>query len=126
MGRRGSIDKDASVVMEDDVVDLVGGADISVGSDEVEIVHDEDEIVAVSGRESRRARRDKRNSEGEGPLGGNGSGAIEPVSEMAIPDPPLADPVSALVTCSGCGSRFATEPGTVSMKCPVCGTRIGL
>ena len=126
MGRRGSIDKDSSVVMEDDVVDLVGVADLSIGSDEVEIVHNEDDVVAVSGRDSRRARRDKRNSEGEGALGESGSETMEEMPEMPIPDSPLASPVSVQVTCSGCGSRFATEPGIVSMKCPVCGTRIGL
>tara|TARA_Y100001934_G_scaffold56877_1_gene70354 strand:- start:17218 stop:22197 length:4980 start_codon:yes stop_codon:yes gene_type:complete len=126
VGRRGSIDKDASVVMEDDVVDLVGGEDISIGSDEVEIVHDEDEVVAVSGRDSRRERRNKRKSEKEGPLGDDDSETIEPMLEMPNPDSPLASPVAVQVTCSGCGSRFATEPGIVSMKCPVCGSRIGL
>ena len=126
MGRRGSIDKDASVGMEDDVVDLVGGEDISIGSDEVEIVHDEDEVVAVSGRDSRRERRNKRKSEMEVPLGDDGSETIEPMLEMPYPDSPFASPVAVQVTCSGCGSRFATEPGIVSMKCPVCGSRIGL
>jgi len=62
VGRKGSIDKEASVVMEDDVVDLVDETDFSIGSDDVEIVDEAPEGVEESGRKSRRARRDSRNS----------------------------------------------------------------
>ena len=126
VGRRGSIDKDVSVVMEDDVVDLVGEADLSIGSDEVEIVHEEDDVTDLSGRDSRRARREKRSSEGVELQGVEDSSTIETVLEIPIPDSPLMPPVAGQVTCQGCQSRFATEPGTISMKCPVCGTKIGL
>jgi len=127
VGRRGSIDKDASVVMEDDVVDLVGGTDLSIGSDEIEIVQDDsNDDTAVSGRDSRRARRDRRNYEEDGLLDTAGSGAIEPVLEIQMPDYPMAPPISGQVTCPGCKSRFATEPGVMSMKCPVCGSKIDL
>jgi len=127
VGRRGSIDKDASVVMEDDVVDLVGGNDLSIGSDEIEIVQDDsNDDTAVSGRDSRRARRDRRNYEEDGLLDTAGSGAIEPVLEIQMPDYPMAPPISGQVTCPGCKSRFATEPGVMSMKCPVCGSKIDL
>jgi hypothetical protein len=126
-GRRGSIDKDASVVMEDDVVDLVGETDLSVGSDEIEIVqYDSNDDIAVSGRDSRRARRDKRKSEENGLLDTAGPGTIEPVLEIQMPDYPMAPPISGQVICPGCKSRFATEPGVMSMKCPVCGSKIDL
>ena len=127
VGRRGSIDKNASVVMEDDVVDLVGETDLPVGSDEVEIVQDDsNDDIAVSGRDSRRARRDRRNSEEGGLLDTTGSGTIEPVLEIQMPDSPMAPPIAGQVTCPGCKSRFATEPGVMSMKCPVCGSKIDL
>ena len=114
------------MVMEDDVVDLVGEADLSIGSDEVEIVHEEDDVTDLSGRDSRRARREKRSSEGVELQGVEDSSTIETVLEIPIPDSPLMPPVAGQVTCQGCQSRFATEPGTISMKCPVCGTKIGL
>ena len=126
VGRRGSIDQDANVVMEDDVVDLVGEADLSIGSDQVEIVHEESEVVGVSGRESRRSRREKRGSEGVELLGSGDSDSIEPELEIPSPDSPMLVPVAGQVTCQGCGSRFATEPGVMSMKCPVCGAKVGL
>jgi len=127
VGRRGSIDKDASVVMEDDVVDLVGETDLSIGSDEIEVVQDDsNDETGKNGRDSRRARRDRRNSEEDGLLDTAGSGAIEAELEIQMPDYPMAPPISGQVTCPGCKSRFATEPGVVSMKCPVCGSKIGL
>jgi hypothetical protein len=127
VGRRGSIDKDASVVMEDDVVDLVRGTDLSIGSDEIEVVQDDsNDHTAVSGRDSRRARRNRRNSEEDGLPDTAGSVAIEPELEIQMPDYPMAPPISGQVTCPGCESRFATEPGVMSMKCPVCGSKIGL
>ena len=125
-GRRGSIDQDANVVMEDDVVDLVGEADLSIDSDEVEIVHEEADVIGVSGRESRRSRREKRSSEEGELLGSGGSDTIEPVLEIPSPDSPVLVPAAGHVTCQGCRSRFVTEPGVMSMKCPVCGTKVSL
>jgi len=126
VGRRGSIDKDSSVVMEDDVVDLIGGTDFSIGSDEVEIVRDMGDEAPLSGRDSRRARRERRNPEGDELLGSNGSETIEAPLEIPIPGIPLAPQIADRVTCSVCGSRFATEPGAKSTKCPVCGSKIDL
>ena len=40
IGNRRSMDKESSVIMEDDVVDIVGQTDISIGIDEVEIIDD--------------------------------------------------------------------------------------
>ena len=125
VGRKGSIDKEASVVMEDDVVDLVDETDFSIGSDDVEIVDEAPEGVEESGRKSRRARRDSRNS-----ADALVSDSTDPVTnaELEIPTPnaPIVNPVGGQVPCFGCGSKFATEPGVISMKCPVCGSIIEL
>ncbi|MCH1591773.1 MAG: hypothetical protein L7R66_02140, partial [Candidatus Thalassarchaeaceae archaeon] len=128
VGRRNSIDKDASVMMEDDVVDLVDETDLSIGSDEVEIVDDmNSEEIIESGRDSRKARRERRGSENmdlidlKNPLT-NDSG-------LEIPSPtmdPLAGPFGEQVSCFECGSRFVTEPGITSMKCPICSSKIEL
>ena len=126
MGRRGSIDKEASVVMEDDVVDIVRETDLSVGVEEVEIVQDSDEEVVESGRDSRRARRDRRNSEEDVLPGPEESGVIQPVLDIPMPDSPMAPTISGQIACPGCGSRFTAEPGAKSMKCPICGAGIGL
>ena len=125
VGRKGSIDKEASVVMEDDVVDLVDETDFSIGSDDVEIVDEAPEGVEESGRKSRRARRDSRNS-----ADALVSDSTDPVTnaELEIPTPnaPIVNPVGGQVPCFGCGSRFVTEPGVISTKCPVCGSIIEL
>ena len=125
VGRRGSIDKNASVVMEDDVVDLVGETDISIGSNEVELVHDSKDSP-VSGRESRRARRGMRNSEGGTLLEPTENETIEAEFEVTIAGPSMMPPIVGQAMCPGCGSRFATEPGAKSMKCPVCGSKVDI
>ena len=126
MGRRGSIDKDASVVMEDDVVDLVSETDLSIASDEVEIVRGEEDDPPLSGRDSRRARREKRGSEDNAVLENEGIETIDAAFEIPIPASPMAPQNAGQVNCSECGSRFAREPGVMSTKCPVCGTKIDL
>ena len=125
IGKRSSVDKDASVVMEDDVVDLVVETDLSVGSEEIEMVQDDQEGIDESGRNSRRARRDKRKSGGV-ELETADLATSEQAFEIPIPDSPMAHPVGIQVMCSECGSRFATELGITSMKCPVCGSKIDL
>lgn len=126
MGRRGSIDKDASVVMEDDVVDLVGETDLSIASDEVEIVRGDEDMTRLSGRDSRRARREKRGSEDNAVLENEGIETIGAVFEIPILSSPMAPQNAGQVNCLGCGSRFAREPGVMSTKCPVCGSKIDL
>ena len=126
MGRRGSIDKEASVVMEDDVVDIVRETDLSVGVEEVEIVQDSDEEVVESGRDSRRARREKRGYEDKAVLENEEIETIDAAFEIPIPASPMASQNAAQVNCPGCGSRFAREPGVMSTRCPVCGSKIDL
>ena len=126
MGRRGSIDKDASVVMEDDVVDLVGETDLSIASDEVEIVRGEEDMLPLSGRDSRRARREKRGYEDKAVLENEEIETIDAAFEIPIPASPMASQNAAQVNCPGCGSRFAREPGVMSTRCPVCGSKIDL
>ena len=125
VGRKGSIDKEASVVMEDDVVDLIDESDFSIGSDDVEIVDEDPGGIEENGRKSRRARRDRRNSADA--LVSDSTGPVTN-AELEIPTPntPIANPVGGQVPCFGCGSRFATEPGVISMKCPVCRSIIEL
>jgi hypothetical protein len=125
VGRKGSIDKEASVVMEDDVVDLIDESDFSIGSDEVEIVDEDPGGIEESGRKSRRARRDRRNSANA--LVSDSTGPVTNAElETPTPNTLIANPVGGQVPCFGCGSRFATEPGVMSMKCPVCGSIIEL
>ncbi|HIG33568.1 MAG TPA: hypothetical protein EYQ11_01620 [Candidatus Poseidoniales archaeon] len=125
VGRKGSIDKEASVVMEDDVVDLIDESDFSIGSDDVEIVDEDPGGIEESGRKSRRARRDRRNSADA--LVSDSTGPVTNAElETPTPNTLIANPVGGQVPCFGCGSRFATEPGVMSMKCPVCGSIIEL
>lgn len=124
IGRRGAIDKDSSVMMEDDVVDLIGDNDLSVGSDEVEIVDDEDRVKSGTGRSSRIERRERRKSaEGSDPV------EREPVEiGLAVPNPPsvMNNQITGQISCSVCGSKVILESGVSSMKCPICESRIEL
>ena len=128
IGNRRSMDKESSVIMEDDVVDIVGQTDISIGIDEVEIIDDgvtEDGDLG-SGFESRKARRARR---GEKPDSTSSIG--EPPLEASEPEPseylsPMPGMIGGQVSCSGCGSRFVADAGVSSAKCPVCGSRVDL
>ena len=127
ISKRRALDRESSVVMEDDVVDMIGHSDIRVGLDEVEIVnHEPQESGENSGQDSRRARRERRTSEDQG----------GPISELSLPDP-LEDEVveptpflaiaeSVQVACLECGSRFQADSGVSAAKCPVCGSRVNL
>jgi len=125
-GRRGSIDKDANVLMEDDVVDLVDETDFSIGTDEVEMIGDSPEEIGESGRKSRRERRGRRKSADV--LVSDSMDFETDVVELEIPAPnaPMTIPLNGQVSCFGCGSKFATGPGITSMKCPICDSIIEL
>jgi len=125
-GRRSTIDKDSSVMMEDDVVDLLGDADLSVGSDEVEIVIGESDEDDETGSKTRRERRERRK---------NAEAAVEETTEQpyleAVPDVlqtsvQITGLVSGQTSCFGCGSRVVLESGVRAMKCPICETKIEL
>ena len=127
MNKRRALDRESSVVMEDDVVDMIGDSDIRVGLDEVEIAnHEPQESGEISGQDSRRARRERRTSEGqEGPI--SELSLPSPLEdEVGEPIPPLAIAESAQVACLECGSRFQADSGVSAAKCPVCGSRVNL
>jgi hypothetical protein len=128
VGKRRSMDEESNVIMEDDVVDIVGQTDISIGIDEVEIIDagvmkDGDEDSGSESRKARRARRgaksDSASSIGELPL-------EEAESNASDDPPPGPGMVGGQVACSGCGSRFVADAGVSSAKCPVCGSRVDL
>ena len=126
-GRKRSIDKESSVIMEEDVVELVEESDLSVGIDVVEIVdaeNDVDEGVGgMQGRKERRARRiseDLQDAETEDLQIGT-----PPNDEYVIPVPEMA-PSGFQISCPNCQSRVMTEPGVDSAKCPICDSKISL
>ena len=128
VGRRSSIDEESNVVMEDDVVDLVDESDLSIGPDEIEIVHNEQlEEFDESGRESRKARRERRKTGIAEPSEPADNQSID--SDIEVLDSPpigIANPVVGQISCYTCGSKFVTEPGISSTKCPVCNSKIEL
>ena len=127
MGKRRSFDSESSVVMEDDVVDIIGDSDITLRTDEIEVItEDEDESKEFTGQDSRRARRERRISNSE-----DGVDSLElPVdsSEFSDLDVSMAKPMgnSAKAECVGCGSRFVVSFEVSTTRCPVCGSRVDL
>ncbi len=126
-GRRRVGEDDSNVMMEDDVVDLVGDSDLSVGLDEVEMVENESEESSgdySEGAEGRRARRERRTLKAEE----TGGREIQIDSqEITRPEEnlnPLQIPGSRLV-CSSCGSRIVTDSSLTSTKCPICDSKVG-
>jgi len=127
-GKRRSLDDDSSVIMEDDVVDIVRDSDLAVGVDEVEIVDgppspDEGD---GSGIQSRRDRRARRSSEPEIASETDESPIEEPLLGLPEISPSPPSSIGGQVSCFGCGSKFVADAGVSSAKCPVCGSRVDL
>ena len=126
-GRKRVSEDDSNVMMEDDVVDLVGDSDLSVGMGEVEMVEDKPEEItgdSSEGAEGRRARRERRTLKAEE------IGELEiQIDSQEIPGPeanlnPLQNTGNRLV-CSSCGSRIVTDSSMTSTKCPICDSIVG-
>ncbi len=127
LGKRRAFDSESSVVMEDDVVDIIGDSDITLRTDEVEIItEDKEESKEFTGQDSRRARRKMRMSNSEDdayslelPLDSSDS------NDSAIP---IAESTgnSTQAECVGCGSRFVVSFDVSTTKCPICGSRVDL
>ena len=126
VGKRSSIDKDSSVMMEDDVVDLLDEADLSIGSDEVEIINDETGEEGGNGSKNRKERRERRKA-AEAVEGSEVGGTILDI-EAPPPGPSaqVVNPVSGQTSCFDCGSRVVLEPGVTTMRCPICEAKIEL
>tara|TARA_B100000945_G_C20193944_1_gene508217 strand:- start:44 stop:772 length:729 start_codon:yes stop_codon:yes gene_type:complete len=127
LGKRRAFDSESSVVMEDDVVDIIGDSDITLRTDEVEIIiDDEEETKEFTGQDTRRARRERRRST---PV--NEAYPLDlPADSLDFSDSdiPMAKPTenSTHEVCIGCGSRFVVGFDVSTTKCPVCGSRVDL
>jgi hypothetical protein len=128
LGRRRAIEDDGAVLMEDDVVDLIDDSDLSISSEDVELVRPPEPGQDSIGAEGRRARRERR-SESE-PI--TDAPALEDVGTKPLPELPakMRGPSSALVSrpavCSNCGGRFVASTKLSSTRCPICEERVPL
>jgi subtilisin family serine protease len=128
LGRRRAIEDDGAVLMEDDVVDLIDDSDLSISSEDVELVRPPEPGQDSIGAEGRRARRERR-SESE-PI--SDAPALEDVGTKPLPELPakMRGPSSALVSrpavCSNCGGRFVASTKLSSTRCPICEERVPL
>ena len=126
LGKRRVFDSESSVVMEDDVVDIIGDSDITLRTDEVEIIiDDEEETKEFTGQDTRRARRERRST----PV--NEAYPLDlPADSLDLSDSdiPMAKPTenSTHGVCIGCGSRLVVGFDVSTTKCPVCGSRVDL
>ena len=112
IGKRRALDSESSVVMEDDVVDIVGDSDITLRTDEVEIITDHrEESKEFTGPDIRRARRERRISNPEE----ESYPSESPVdtSDFSDLDIPMAKSPenSRQAECRACGSRFVISLG---------------
>ncbi len=126
VGKRRSLDDSSSVMMEDDVVDIVRDSDIPVGVDEVEIVDDgasQDEGTE-SGSQIRRDRRARRTAGSDAASESEDRDKDETLPQISEVMPAPPESIGGQVVCLGCGSRFVADAGVSSTKCPVCGSRV--
>ena len=120
-GRRSTVNKDDTVVMEDDVIDLLDDSDLKVGPLEVEIIDSADNLEPSNIRKERRSRRAF--EQDEAPYEDKVVVSEDIMNGPILPEIPAT---GSQISCSECGSRIVTSPGVTSTKCPVCGTRVDL
>ena len=120
-----------TVILEEDVVDVIEETDIPIKSSDVELV-EETTMSETQASTERRKRREYRSmsmpSLGNIPEIGDGSGYSPPIP-MHVPPSPLPAPPSGInrrVMCKSCNAIFEVESGLSRSKCPVCGERIEL
>ena len=120
-----------TVILEEDVVDVIEETDIPIKSSDVELV-EETTISETQASTERRKRREYRSMSGSSlgniPEIGDGSGYSPPIP-MHVPPSPLPAPPSGInrrVMCKSCNAIFEVESGLSRSKCPVCGERIEL
>ena len=119
-----------TVILEEDVVDVIEETDIPVKSSDVELV---EEIMTPETQASseRRKRREYRST---GSRLANlpeieDSVSYSPPIPMHTPPMPLPVPPGSMnrrVACNNCDSIFEVEAGLTRAKCPVCGEKIEL
>ena len=120
-----------TVILEEDVVDVIEETDIPIKSSDVELV-EETTISETQASTERRKRREYRSMSGPSlgniPDIGDGSGYSPPIP-MHVPPSPLPVPPSGInrrVMCKSCNAIFEVKSGLSRSKCPVCGERIEL
>ena len=120
-----------TVILEEDVVDVIEETDIPIKSSDVELV-EETTISETQASTERRKRREYRSMSGSSlgniPEIGDGSGYSPPIPMHAPPSPLPAPPsgINRRVMCKSCNAIFEVESGLSRSKCPVCGERIEL
>ena len=107
---------------------MISGSDLSIDSNEVEIV-DSLEVTNPTGADERRARRARR---------GDSDSVYEPslseeISAKPLPEIPAqmtavlnTGSVSRPVVCGNCDSRFVVSSELAFTRCPVCEERVNL
>ena len=128
MRRRRSVEASGSVLLEEDVVDVVDEDDIAVSTSEDEGSNLVELVELEGGAELRRGRRQKRSRAVPVPEPPPMPASLpEPSADApeAPPDPPELQ-LNKPVVCPGCDCRFETSLDVHAAKCPVCGENIAL
>ena len=128
-GKRRSIEDSKSVVLEENVVDLIEETDLAVSSDEIELIASpivDDEIDEVKRtRISRRAMRAENDLEQRIEIN-NDIKKIESLEGVEMDNEGLKTSPNVSIICDSCGSRFSVSIKIKSTKCPICEHRISL
>jgi hypothetical protein len=127
-GRR-KVEASGTVLLEEDVVDVVDDADIAVKTgleDDVNLV----ELVEVNEEfEGRRSRRRKRIQMAAETPELPATPPLSPEPDAEVPEVPFSSPELQLnrpVICSECDSKFEAPLDIRAARCPVCGENIAL
>ena len=129
-GRRRT-EASGTVMLEEDVVDVIDEDDIAVTTSEVTDAQLVELVDINEGAGDRRERRERRSQVAAAPE------PLPPLPPVPAPDAPEAPPEGALVPpelpplnrpvmCPSCSSRFEAPSDVKMAKCPVCDGRIDL
>ena len=129
MRSRRRTEASGSVLLEEDVVDVIDEDDIAVTASEADDAQIVELVDINEGAGERRERREFRRSvatapEALPPLPAPETSAAHEALPEGAPTPPELPPLNRPVMCPRCSSRFEAPAGVKTTKCPVCDERI--
>ena len=127
-GRRRT-EASGSVLLEEDVVDVIDEDDIAVTTSEADDAQIVELVDINEGAGERRERRELRSSvatapEALPPLPAPETSTAHEALPEGAPAPSELPPLNRPVMCPSCSSRFEAPAGVKTTKCPVCDERI--
>ena len=128
-GRRRRVSS-ATVILEEDVVEVIDESDLAVEavdlSSIVEVVDEKQDSGAISRRERREIRAKIEDVENNSEVTTAESFVEGDILQMPPPNIPMFTSMNRPVICPDCSSRFEVKSDLKSTRCPICAQKINL